>query len=72
GRKLLDCQEKDSSETGLRGFFYRDETHRDIVLYNHQAREHVPVTALVLLCRLLDSHPDKMLWKRGSACTASM
>ena len=65
GRKLLDCQEKESSETGLRGFFYRDETHRDIVHYNHQAREHVPVTALVLLCRLLDSHSDKMLWEEG-------
>ena len=65
GRKLLDCQEKDSSKTGMRGFFYRDETHQDIIHYNHQAREHVPATALVLLCRVLENHPDKILWEEG-------
>lgn len=65
GRKLLDCQEKDSSKTGMRGFFYRDETHQDIIHYNHQAREHVPATALVLLCRVLEHHPDKILWEEG-------
>lgn len=64
-KKLLDCQEKETSKTGMRGFFYRDETHKDIIHYNHQSREHVPVTALVLLCRLMNAHPDRKQWEEG-------
>lgn len=63
--KLLRCQEKDETIAGLRGFFYRDETCREIVHYNHQSREHVPVMALRTLCQIQKQHPDKTDWERG-------
>lgn len=48
--ELLKCQEttgiKLDDGTTLKGFFYRDETHRVIQHFNHQAREHLYAMAL--------------------------
>lgn len=53
--RLLACQEQGQAQIGLTGFFYRDESHRAIVHFNHQAREHQFMQALTALC---DTQPD--------------
>lgn len=57
---LLKCQEREGlrlyDSTLLKGFFYRDETHRIIQHFNHQSREHLYIEALVAL---LNSHIDE-------------
>ncbi len=45
------------------GFFYRDESHRDIVHFNHQAREHQFMQALEILCRTQPERSEKALWE---------
>lgn len=40
--KLLSCQEQGEAGIWLAGFFYRDESHRTVVHFNHQARELFP------------------------------
>lgn len=51
--ELLNCQEIKGLElfdgSLLRGFFYRDESHQVIQHFNHQAREHLYIAALVSL-----------------------
>lgn len=51
--QLLECQEHDGIElfdqTLLKGFFYRDSTHKVIQHFNHQAREHLYAKALDML-----------------------
>ena len=63
-RKLLSCQEQ-SPEMPVRGFFYRDESHRQIVHFNHQAREHQFLQALEALCVSQPDHPEKPGWENA-------
>lgn len=51
----------------MRGFFYRDESHRTIVHYAHQGREHSFVQALEMLCRAFPDSPERPGWERGMA-----
>ena len=62
--KLIACQEQGSGAP-LRGFFYRDESHRTIVHFNHQSREHQFVQALEALCRTQPQAPEKAEWEKA-------
>ena len=64
--KLLACQE--TGPAPITGFFYRDETHRTPVHFNHQAREHQFMQALVELCRTQPDHPEKAKWEAAMGC----
>ena len=61
-RKLLACQER-SENLPIRGFFYRDETHRQIVHFNHQAREHQFMQAMDALCRSQPDSQERPSWE---------
>ena len=60
--KLLDCQET-GDRAPLRGFFYRDESHRQIVHFNHQSREHQFMQALDALCRSQPDAAERPRWE---------
>lgn len=62
-QKLMACQEIGEAGLPISGFFYRDETHKSIVHFNHQSREYQFVQALVLLCRVLPQHKDFPAWR---------
>ena len=62
--KLLSCQEQGDGAP-LRGFFYRDESHKTIVHFNHQSRDHQFIQALDALCRTQPDAPEKHLWERS-------
>ena len=62
--KLLRCQEQGEAAP-LSGFFYRDESHRAIVHFNHQSREHQFMQALEALCRTQPEAPERKDWERS-------
>lgn len=63
----LGCQRVDpvGTDTKISGFFYRDQSKKVIVHYNHQSREQVYMQALELLCRTQPSHADFAKWKKS-------
>ena len=65
GAKLLACQETGTEGIPMKGFFYRDETHRTIVHFTHQGRDHSFVQALEALCRAFPDSPSKPEWEKG-------
>ena len=64
GQKLLACQES-GADAPAAGFFYRDESHKTIVHFNHQAREHQFLQALDMLCRTQPNAPEKSQWEQS-------
>ena len=62
--KLLSCQEQGDSAP-LAGFFYRDESKRTVVHFNHQSREHQFMQALEALCRSQPEAPERAKWERA-------
>jgi len=60
----LDCQRKQplTKQSDLKGFFYRDKTHKVAIHYNHQSREQVYMQAMVLLCETQPNHSDHTKW----------
>lgn len=62
--KLLACQEQ-GDRAPIAGFFYRDESRRTIVHFNHQSREHQFMQALEALCRTQPEAPDKPKWEHA-------
>ncbi len=65
GKSLLSCQETGEAGLPFTGFFYRDESHKTIVHFNHQAREHQFVQALEALCRTQPEAPERAAWEEG-------
>jgi hypothetical protein len=65
GEKLLNCQDNGQAGIGIQGFFYRDESKKRIVHYNHQAREQAFVQALELLCRVFPDSKSRCKWEEG-------
>ncbi len=63
--KLLACQEQGEAGSGLTGFFYRDESRKTIVHFNHQAREHQFMQALEALCRTQPDAQERPLWEQA-------
>ena len=62
-QRLMACQETGASGLPFTGFFYRDESHRTIVHFNHQSREHQFMQALEAACRALPDAPEKSEWE---------
>ncbi len=67
GEKLLACQESGRAGLPFGGFFYRDESHRQIVHFNHQARSQQFIQALVLLCETQPDAAERPRWEAGLA-----
>lgn len=65
GQKLLACQEQGNAGLPIKGFFYRDETHKTPVHFNHQSREYQFVQALATLCRTQPDAAEKLQWEQG-------
>lgn len=65
GERMLECQDKGGGLFGAGGFFYRDESHRAINHFSHQAREDLYLRALTLLCTTQENHPEKKRWEEG-------
>lgn len=65
GSKLLACQETGTDGVPMKGFFYRDESHRTIVHFTHQGRDHSFVQALEALCAAFPDSPQKNAWENG-------
>lgn len=63
--KLIACQEQGGANLPFDGFFYREESHKTIVHFNHQSREYQFVQALVLLCKVLPEHPNLPNWQES-------
>lgn len=62
--KVAACQET-GTRAPMKGFFYRDESHKAIVHFSHQARDHIFVMALAEVCTALPEHPRKAVWEEG-------
>ncbi len=63
--RLIRCQEQGEAGIPLKGYFYRDESHRAIVHFNHQSREYQFVQALELLCRTQPEAAEKPGWENA-------
>lgn len=61
--RLLACQETGAQNKVIAGYFYRDESHKEIVHFNHQSREHQFMQALALLCETQPDNPQKTRWE---------
>jgi hypothetical protein len=59
------CVNPVGTDTKISGFFYRDQSNKVIVHYNHQSREQVYMQALELLCRTQPNHADFGKWKKS-------
>lgn len=59
------CIEIFNEQYPIRGFFYRDKSKKVIQHFNHQAREHVYMQALVLICETQPEHKKFNLWKKS-------
>ncbi len=65
GEKLMGCQETGTEGIPMRGFFYREESHRTIVHFTHQGRDHSFVQALEALCLAFPKAPERERWERA-------
>ena len=61
---VLRCQQTawPAWDIPIRGFFYRDDTHRVIQHFNHQSREHLFMQCLTDLYALAPEHPRADAW----------
>lgn len=60
--RLLACQETGGAGLHFTGFFYRDETKREIVHFNHQSRAHQFIQALVEICNSQPQSEKYPVW----------
>jgi hypothetical protein len=60
----LACQRTEplKDKDGIRGFFYQTIQKKSTVHFNHQAEDHVFMTALTALCETQPNHPDFKSW----------
>ena len=62
----LECQQTEPIGTpGIKGFFYRENSKKVIVHYNHQSREQVYMQAMTLLCETQTGHHDYKKWSES-------
>lgn len=60
---LMGCQERGRAGIPFKGFFYRDESHRAIVHFNHQSREYQFAQALEAICVTQPDAPERAQWE---------
>lgn len=54
----------------MKGFFYRDESHKAIVHFTHQGRDHSFVQAIEMLCRAFPEAEENRHGRRVCGCMA--
>lgn len=64
--RLMNCQDKGQTNTGIEGFFYRDESCRAIVHFSHQAREHIFAQAFCKAMEVFPQHAKTESWRKAS------
>lgn len=64
-KKLLDCQEKGTEGVPMKGFFYRDRSHRAIVHFTHQGRDHSFVQAIEAMLVTFPDAEEKPAWEES-------
>ena len=62
---LILCQENGEGDLPMKGFFYRDEAHSQIMHSAHQCREHLFAAALTAACEALPDSPRKGEWENA-------
>ena len=62
---LLNCQDRGEAGLPFDGFFYRDETKKALVHFNHQSREQIFAQALDAVLHALPAHSDAARWDEG-------
>ncbi len=65
GESMIACQDIGEARIALSGFFYRDETKKHVVHFNHQGREYIFAQALVALCSTQKEHPGHARWEEA-------
>lgn len=60
--KMVSCQER-STDTPLRGYFYRDESKKHIVHSSHQSRDYIFAAALSEICQALEGSSNRKFWE---------
>lgn len=63
--KLLSCQDTGEAGLEMKGFFYRDESKKELVHFSHQSREYIFMQALTAACEVLPDHADKAKWENA-------
>lgn len=63
--QLMACQEQGDADLPILGFFYRDESHRTPVHFNHQSREYQFVQALEAACRTQPQAKERQRWEQA-------
>lgn len=61
--KIVECQESGGSHLPMKGFFYRDEEHSQVMHSAHQSREHLFAQALIAACEALPGSENKGRWE---------
>ena len=64
---VLRCQDRGQAGLPFQGFFYRDETQRAIVHFNHQSREHLILQALQAAATTQPDHARCGAWTTAMA-----
>jgi hypothetical protein len=59
---MLECQDTGDAGLPFKGFFYRDNTKKQIVHFNHQSREYIFVQTLSALCETQKNNPSYEKW----------
>lgn len=65
GELMLKCQDKGDAGLPFSGFFYRDETKKVIVHFNHQSRDYIFCQALAALLDTQKTSEYRSLWEDG-------
>lgn len=63
--RMLACQDCGEAGIPLTGFFYRDESKKTIVHFNHQSRDHIFAQALTAVYRELPEHEKREIWRQA-------
>lgn len=62
---LLDCQENGELGLPISGFFFRDESKKQIVHFSHQSREQIFMQALEAVCATQLDNSRRGNWENG-------
>lgn len=63
-KMVMACQERNyvGANIKVRGFFYEDLKHENLLIYEHRGHESTPVCGLVDLCNAFPYHKDYPKW----------
>lgn len=64
---VLACQQQELPkwERPIRGFFYEDQKHKNILTYEHRGHEQTPIMGLVRLCEVAPNDDVYQTWLNG-------